>query len=92
MAYRLYTLAPSHYCERARWALDRAGIGYEEVRLAPGPHVPRVRKLGVPGTSLPVLERPDEKPLQGSARILDWAGLPGGDAELEARLEERTAP
>jgi glutathione S-transferase len=26
----LITIPISHYCEKARWALDRAGIGYEE--------------------------------------------------------------
>ena len=27
---RLVTIPISHYCEKARWALDRAGIGYHE--------------------------------------------------------------
>src|SRR2546428_1022186 len=26
----LITIPISHYCEKARWALDRAGIGYRE--------------------------------------------------------------
>ena len=29
---RLITIPISHYCEKARWALDRAGIGYREER------------------------------------------------------------
>ena len=28
--YRLITIPPSHYCEKARWALDYAGISYRE--------------------------------------------------------------
>ena len=30
MTTRLITIAFSHYCEKARWALDRAGIVFEE--------------------------------------------------------------
>ncbi|WP_371424546.1 hypothetical protein [Tardiphaga sp.] len=40
----LLTLAPSHYCERARWALDLQAIVYDEKRLAPGAHVLRVKR------------------------------------------------
>jgi glutathione S-transferase len=32
---RLYTIPQSHYAEKARWALDRAGIDYEERAHAP---------------------------------------------------------
>lgn len=35
MTARLITIAFSHYCEKARWALDRAGIDYVEE-----PHLP----------------------------------------------------
>ena len=41
----LSTLSPSHYCGRARWALDHCGIEYDEERLAPGAHILRVRGL-----------------------------------------------
>jgi glutathione S-transferase len=34
-AYRLITLGPSHYCEKARWALERSRVPFEEE-----PHVP----------------------------------------------------
>ncbi len=37
---RLITIGPSHYCEKARWALERAGIGYSEE-----PHAPLVHWL-----------------------------------------------
>lgn len=88
----LLTLAPSHYCERARWTLDLQGIVYDEERLAPGTHVLRVKRLGASTTSLPLLLLGDGSLCQGSDRILDRTGLPGGDPEIERRLEQVTAP
>lgn len=88
----LLTLAPSHYCERARWALDLQAIVYDEERLAPGAHMLRVKRLGASATSLPLLLFGDGSLCQGSDRILDWTGLPGGDPEIERRLEQVTAP
>lgn len=35
---RLVTIAISHYCEKARWALDRAGLGYVESAHYPNVH------------------------------------------------------
>ena len=87
---RLIVLPPSHYCERARWALDRAGIAYTEERWAVGLHVPLAKRLKV-GTGLPILDTGAEI-IQGSDRILDWTGLPGADAAVERRLEARVAP
>ena len=29
---RLLTIPISHYCEKARWALERAGLAYREER------------------------------------------------------------
>lgn len=88
----LLTLPPSHYCERARWALDLQGIVYDEEHLAPGTHLLRVKRLGAAATSLPLLLLEDGLLCQGSDRILDWAGLSGGDPEIERRLEQATAP
>ncbi len=88
----LLTLPPSHYCERARWALDHCGIEYDEERLAPGAHILRVRRLPVATTALPVLVHRDGSICQGSDLILDWTGMPGGVPEIERRLEEKTAP
>lgn len=88
----LLTLAPSHYCERARWALDRQGIVCDEERLAPGAHVLRVKLLGASATSLPLLMLGDGSLCHGSDRILDWTELGGGDPAIERRLEETTAP
>jgi glutathione S-transferase len=88
----LLTLAPSHYCERARWALDLQGIVYDEERLAPGAHILRAKRLGASTTSLPLLMLGDGSLYQGSDRIMDWTGLSGGDIEIEWRLEKTTAP
>lgn len=38
MTLRLLTIGPSHYCEKARWALDRAGIVYTEEAHLPLVH------------------------------------------------------
>ena len=35
---RLVTIPISHYCEKARWALDRAGLDYREERHVQGIH------------------------------------------------------
>lgn len=88
----LLTLAPSHYCERARWALDLQAIIYDEERLAPGAHMVRIKRLGASATSLPLLVHGNGSLCQGSDRILDWVRLPGGDPEIERRLEQVTAP
>jgi len=40
----LITIPFSHYCEKARWALDRAGVEYEERRYLPGFHVRPARR------------------------------------------------
>ncbi|KAI5063454.1 hypothetical protein GOP47_0022001 [Adiantum capillus-veneris] len=52
--FQLISLGPSHYCEKARWALQRCVSSFSEERHYPGFHVPRVKKLGG-GTSLPKL-------------------------------------
>jgi glutathione S-transferase len=72
----LYVFAISHYCEKARWALDYLGIDYRLEHLAPGPHIKLARALGVADTSLPILADGDFA-LQGSSRIIDWAQVQG---------------
>ena len=83
----LFTLPPSHFCERARWALDHVGADYVERRLAVGLHVPIMRRIA-DRSALPVL-RIGASVIQGSDRVLDWTGIPGGDPALEHRLESR---
>jgi glutathione S-transferase len=68
----LVTIPPSHYCDKARWALDRAGLAYREEGHVPIVHYafvyPRTRTRTVP-----VLLRDGERPLVDSNEILRWA-------------------
>jgi glutathione S-transferase len=78
---RLITIPISHYCEKARWALERAGLGYREERHVQGVHRLVARRAGG-GVTVPVLVTP-EGAIGESAEILLWV-----DARLapEARL------
>ena len=67
---RLVTIPISHYCEKARWALDRAGIPFQEERHVQGVHQFASRRAGGAGT-VPVLVTPDGS-LGESAEILAW--------------------
>jgi glutathione S-transferase len=71
----LYVFAISHYCEKARWALDFLDIEYELRPLPPGPHMQITKELGAPGSSLPLLVS-DERVVQGSGDIIEWAESP----------------
>lgn len=96
----LYTFGPSHFCEKARWALDLCALDYEEVRWAPGPHLLAVRGMA-PETTVPIL-RTAGTTIQGSGRIIDWletscrpgwqppasASEAGAIAALEAKADE----
>ena len=73
----LYVFAISHYCEKARWALEYLGVEYEIRYLAPGIHIKVARKLGAAGTSLPMLPVAG-RGLQGSA-----GGMGGGEYESD---------
>jgi glutathione S-transferase len=50
----LITIPISHYCEKARWALDRAGLAYDERRHLQLLHRVAVRRAGG-GRTAPVL-------------------------------------
>ena len=69
---QLYIFPISHYCEKARWALDYLNVDYELQCVAPGAHADVVTKLGAKGTSLPVLLS-DGCAIQGSDEIVEWA-------------------
>lgn len=55
---RLITIPLSHYCEKARWSLDRAGLGYSEERHVQVVHRFAARRAGG-GNTTPVLVAPD---------------------------------
>lgn len=77
---RLYTFTLSHFCEKARWALDRAGVEYREVVLLPGFHRRRLRQLGA-HKQVPVLVHAGQV-FEGSSAILDFADAHGGAPPL----------
>ncbi len=51
---RLITIPISHFCEKARWALDRARLDYVEERHVQGVHRIKARRAGG-GSTVPVL-------------------------------------
>ena len=55
---RLITIPISHYCEKARWALDRAGLAYVEEPHVQGLHRLAARRAGG-GSTVPVLVTAD---------------------------------
>jgi glutathione S-transferase len=74
---RLVTIPISHYCEKARWALERVGLTYREERHVQGIHQLAARRAGG-GITVPVLVTPD--------------GAIGDSGEILAWVDERTAP
>lgn len=91
-SHRLITIGASHYCEKARWALDRLGVSYREEA-----HFPLVHWLfsygAGGGRTVPVLVTPAGEVLRDSTAILlhldarygvgsDWRPYP---AERELR-------
>jgi len=69
---RLATFATSHYCEKARWALEWHGIAFDEVTWPPGLHRLLAARGGAKATSLPLLIGCGEV-VEGSSAIIDWA-------------------
>lgn len=66
----LYQFECSHYCEKARWALDHKGLSYEVRNLIPGPHRHTTESLA-PTSEAPILVH-DGQAIQGSAAIIDY--------------------
>lgn len=79
----LVTISFSHFCDKARWALDLAGIAYREDAHLPGFHVAAVRRAGGRHTT-PVLVT-DEGLLSDSTDILAWAHRKRPAANLYGR-------
>lgn len=72
MSNRLVTIPISHFCEKARWALDRAGVQYVEQPHLQLIHVLAARLAGG-GRTVPVLVTDTGDVLADSTRILRWA-------------------
>jgi len=69
---RLVTIPISHFCEKARWALDRAGVDYVEQPHLQLVHVLAARRAGG-GRTVPVFVTDAGQVLGESAAILRWA-------------------
>src|SRR5690349_6707964 len=69
---RLVTISISHFCEKARWALDRAGIPYDEERHIQFAHILASKRAGGKGTT-PVLVTTTGGVLTESADIVRWS-------------------
>jgi glutathione S-transferase len=102
---RLVTIPISHFCEKARWALDRAGVGYVEQPHLQLVHILAARFAGG-GRTVPVFVTANGQVLAESTAILRWADTqiqperrlyPAGElgeqaAALEAWLGEGFGP
>ncbi|MBS0374622.1 MAG: glutathione S-transferase family protein [Proteobacteria bacterium] len=89
---RLLTIRLSHYCEKARWALDRAGVAYrEEAHL---PLLSRLHTRRATGGTVPVLVT-GAKAYADSSAVVRFAAdrnpqaglLPTGSGERQEVLE-----
>jgi glutathione S-transferase len=103
----LVTIPFSHFCEKARWALDHAGLAYREEGHAPLLHRRAVRRACGKAGSVPLLVLDDGGVLHDSPLIVRWADAraagdhkllpPDGAARdeafaLERRLDVELAP
>ena len=101
----LLTIPISHYCEKARWALDRAGLEYVERRHVQGIHMLFARRAGG-GRTVPVLVTAD-RAIPESEDIVRYADgalpeaqrlfpadepLAGEVVALSRSLDERLGP
>jgi glutathione S-transferase len=69
---RLVTIPISHFCEKARWALDRARIDYVEQPHLQLVHIVAARRAGG-GRTVPVFVTDEGEVLDESTAILRWA-------------------
>ena len=95
---RLITIPISHFCEKARWALDLAHLPYREERHMQVIHWAHTWRAGR-GWTAPVLVTP-KGPLRESAQIVRFADAHADlglyrnplSAALEARFDARLGP
>jgi glutathione S-transferase len=93
----LYVFNFSHYCEKARWALDYFGITHEVRHVMVGMHRRFAKKLGARRGSVTFL-RTDGGVIAGSSAIIDWCevqnagkrqSLAGEEPEYVRAIEKR---
>jgi glutathione S-transferase len=91
----LVTIPFSHFCEKARWALDYARAPYREEGHCPGLHRRAVKLACGKAGSVPVLVLDGDGVLDDSPLIVRWADaratsdrklLPSGGRELDEAL------
>jgi len=91
----LVTIPFSHFCEKARWALDHARVDYQEEGHVPLLHRRAVARLSGRAGSVPVLVLDGDGVLDDSPLIVRWADarassdrklLPIGGRELDEAL------
>jgi glutathione S-transferase len=91
----LLTIPFSHFCEKARWSLDRAGVSYREEGHVPLFHRRAVQRVRGSGGSVPVLVLEGEGVVDDSPLIVKWADarapadrklLPLAGRDLDAAL------
>lgn len=68
---RLLTIPASHYCEKARWALERLNFNYIEEKHVPLFHVFANRKTGA-GKVVPVLIVNEQTAIVGAPALLQY--------------------
>ena len=92
MAARLVTIPFSHYCEKARWALEACGVEYREEGHLPLFHVMPV-KLAGGGRTVPLLVD-GRTVVADSTPIIAWADakrpgtlLPADERDREEALQ-----
>jgi glutathione S-transferase len=79
----LYQFQFSHFCEKARWALDFKRLPYACKNLVPGPHLNVAKKLA-PKTCLPILVH-DGTVVQDSTSIITFLDEKHPDRPLTPR-------
>jgi glutathione S-transferase len=73
----LITIPLSHYCEKARWALDRVALSYRE-----DPHAPLLHRLAThrnEGGTVPVLVHGSRRLIDSTAILVHADAVCGGD-------------
>lgn len=87
----LHEFGVSHFCEKARWALEHLGVDYQSRVWLPGMHI-RAMKDIAPRSTVPVLVDGDTV-VQGSDLIIDHAHVgragPGlNPSDMDAARED----
>lgn len=103
---RLITIPFSHYCDKARWALDRVGVPYREEAYLPLAHaLPALRaggrrtvpvlvsRAGVFSDSTDILRYADAlAPAEGSLFLREASALRAEVESLEDRFDRQLGP